>query len=261
MRGALGAGRSGLVGFGGLAWATDLATAIVVAGAGMLLLGLFVAPRFSEHNFTPTREHRWRESLSILRRGVALVRADHQVLIVFGATLLVNAGGEAYEFLYAKRLLELGFPAQPDPIVWLTALGLAALAVGALALRIVEAHIEGVGVARRVYTAACAVGALGLLAVAYAPSDIPAMAGVLLVSGLAWPVTRSVSVVWVNRRASSDVRATMQSLLAQAEGFGELSAEIALGLLAHASSISVVLACSSALLACAGVLVFRSRTA
>ena len=60
----------GLVGFGALAWATDLATSIVVAGSAMIVLGLFVAARFSEHHFTPAGEHRWRESLSIFRNGV-----------------------------------------------------------------------------------------------------------------------------------------------------------------------------------------------
>src|SRR5688572_17881129 len=40
----------GLAAFGGLAWVADLATAIVVAGSGTLILGLFVALRFPERN-------------------------------------------------------------------------------------------------------------------------------------------------------------------------------------------------------------------
>jgi hypothetical protein len=86
------------------------------------------------------------------------------------------------------------------------------------------------------------------------------MAGVLLVEGVAWPVTRCVSVIWVNRRATSDVRATVQSFLAQAEYLGEISLGILLGILAQATSIAVAMTGSCALAVCAGALVARSRT-
>jgi MFS family permease len=249
----------GLVGFGALAWATGLGTSIVVSGVLMMVLGLFVVARFTEHNFTPTRRHYWRESVSIFRRGVDLARRDHEILLVFAATLLVNGAAEAFGRLFPKRLVELGFPEKPDPIVWLTALGLVTLAVGAVALRIVEARIDGVGVARRLYAAACFLGALGTIVLAQAPDDLTGMAGVLLMGGIALPVTRCVSIVWVNRRATSDVRATVQSFLAQAEYLGEIFLGVTLGILAQATSIAVALTGSCALIACAGALVARSR--
>ncbi len=225
----------------------------------MLVLGLFVAARFTEHHFTPTREQRWRESVSIFRRGVDLARRDPEILIVFAATILVNGAAEAFGRLFPKQLVELGFPAQLDPIVWLTALGLVTLAVGALALRIVEARIDGAGVARRVYVSACFIGALGLIVLAGAPDDVTGMAGVLLVSGIALTVTRCVSVIWVNRRATSDVRATVQSFLAQAEYCGEIFLGLTLAVIAQTTSIATAMMGSCALVTCAGVLVVRSR--
>ena len=60
--------------------------------------------------------------------------------------------------LPVKQLVELGFPDAPHPIVWLTVLGLVAMLLAAVALRIIEVRIDGVGVARRVYAAAGAVG-------------------------------------------------------------------------------------------------------
>ncbi|MCP5055953.1 MAG: MFS transporter [bacterium] len=250
---------AGLVGFGALAWATALSTAIVVAGVGMWLLGLFVVVRFTEHGFTPTREHRWQEAVSIFRRGAELARRDDQIMVVFAATILVNGAADAFGRLFPKRLLELGFPEAPAPIVWLTALGLVTLMVGALALRIVEARIDGVGVARRVYAAACFVGALGLAMLALAPGDATGMAGVVLVSGIAWTVTRCVSIIWVNRRTTSDVRATVQSFLSQAEYMGEILFGFMLGLLAQATSISLAMLASCALVVSAGLWVIRSR--
>ena len=249
----------GMIGFGALAWATDLATAIVVSGLAMWTLGLFVVARFTEHHFTPARKQRWQESASIFRRGVDLARRDHEILRVFAATVLINGAGEAFGRLLPKRLVELGLPQQPDPIVWLTALGLVTLVLAALALRIVEARIDGVDVARRAYAVACFIGALGLMVLALAPDDVTGMAGVLRVSGISFTVTRCVSVIWVNRRATSDVRGTGHSFLAQAEYVGEISIGIALGIIAQASSIAAALLGSCALVAYAGVLVVRSR--
>ncbi len=57
------------------------------------------------------------------------------------------------------------------------------------------------------------------------------------------------------------MRATVQSFLAQAEYLGEISLGIALGNLAQATSISVAMLGSCALVAYAGVLVVRSRGA
>jgi hypothetical protein len=71
---------------------------------------------------------------------------------------------------------------------------------------------------------------------------------VLLVSGIAFNVTRTVSVIWVNRRTTSDVRATVHSFLDQAECIGEIIGGFALTLLA-----------SAALIAFTGALVARSR--
>ena len=249
----------GIVGFGLLAWATDFRTAIVVAGLGMIVLGLYVALRFTERNFKPVRGHPWRESATILRRGATLARSDRQLMVVFGATFLVHGGGAAFDFLSQRQLIDVGFPQEHAPIVWFTALGLATLLDGAIALRVIQSHIDGAGAAPRVYAAGAVAGALGLLVLAQAPNAATGMAGVLLVGGIAWPVTRSVSVVWVNRRATSDVRATVHSFLAQAEAFGEIVAGIAFAVLALAASISIVSTWAAAVVGLAGVLVVWSR--
>jgi MFS family permease len=251
----------GLILFGALAALTTLGTAIASSGIAMWLLGGYVAARFAEHRFTPTHVDRLRESASILRRGVGLARRDRQILVVFAATLLVNGAWEGFGRLFAKHLVELGFPEAPSPIVWLTALGLVALALGAVSLRIVERHIAGAGAARRMYAAACALAALGLIVLAAAPGVGVAIPGVLLVQGIAGPVTRCVSEIWVNRRATSDVRATVQSFLSQAEYLGEITLGIALGLLAQATSIPNAMLGSCGLMALAALLVARTRGA
>ena len=78
--------------------------------------------------------------------------------------------------------------------------------------------------------------------------------------GIAWPVTRCVSVIWINRRVMSDVRATLQSFLAQAEYIGEFTLGVGLGVLAQSTSIAVSMLGACALVAGAGGLVVRFRT-
>jgi hypothetical protein len=68
-----------------------------------------------------------------------------------------------------------------------------------------------------------------------------------------------VSVIWVNRRTTSDVRATVHSFLSQAETVGEIVGGLALAALARATSIPVALITAGALIAFAGAMVARSR--
>jgi hypothetical protein len=249
-------GFAGTIAFGALAWATSLELAILGGGAMMLALGGYVALRFPEQRFVRTREKRWQASLAIFHRGVSLARHDRQIMAVLLATVLIHGAAEGGR-LYPRHLVDLGFPGSVDPIAWLTALGLATLALGALVLRVVESHIDGAGVARRVYVLASLAGTAGLVVFAAAPDAITGMAGLLLVGGIAMSVTRAVGVIWVNRRVTSNVRATVQSFLAQAEYSGEIVLGFGLALLAGAAGIEFAILASGALFAIAAILVLR----
>jgi hypothetical protein len=80
---------------------------------------------------------------------------------------------------------------------------------------------------------------------------------VLLVNGIAFNVTRTVSVIWVNRRTTSDVRATVHSFLSQAESIGEILGGFALAVTAGAAGISIALITSGVLIAFTGAMVAR----
>jgi hypothetical protein len=68
-------------------------------------------------------------------------------------------------------------------------------------------------------------------------------------------VTRTAGVVWVNRRTTSAVRATVHSMLSQAEQAGEIVFGSVLAVVAATASVAVALTGSAVLLACAAVLV------
>jgi|SRR5215472_7899995 len=119
--------------------------------------------------------------------------------------------------------------------------GVCSSAAGFFALRIVEAGLDGVGIARRVYALTCFSGMLGLVMLAVASDANIGGADVLLVSGIAIKVTRTVSVIWVNRRTTSGVLATVHSFLDQAESTGGIIGGFALTLLAQVAGISIAL--------------------
>jgi MFS family permease len=250
-------GATGMVAFGVIAWAIGRATAIVLSGLALAVLGVFVAAQFGEHKFTPVRGRLSKKSVAIFWRGVSLARSDPEILLMLAATMLINAVSEMTR-LFPKQLVNLGLP--NDPMLWYTVLGILALAVGATALRTLEAHIKGAGGARRFYAAACFIGVVGMIALAYASDIRVGCLGVLLLTGITFNVTRAVSVIWVNRRVTSDVRATVHSCLSQAESIGEIFGGFAFALLAKAAGISIALVAASAILAFAGAMVVLSRT-
>jgi len=245
---------AGLVGIGALASLTQRSTAMVIAGAAMLLLGLYVVLRFHEQRFVPTSTRRWSTSWSILVRGSILVRRSRAILVMFAATFLVN-GAATYGRLQTRRLVDIGFPS--DPLVWFTALGVLTLLVGAIAFRVVARHIENVRTTLRGYVLACAIGLVGLICLAGAPEKVGGSAAVLLVAGIAVPLTRTLSTIWVNQQTTGDVRATVHSFLAQAEYLGVIVWGVAISVVARFAGLPLALLTCAALFAITILLIQR----
>jgi hypothetical protein len=112
----------------------------------------------------------------------------------------------------------------------------------------------------RTYVTCCAAGAAGFVVFAHAPDARWAVAGVVLASGVSHPgaVVRAVAEIWVNRRTTSHVRATVHSLLSQAEHLGEILFGLLLAALAGAS-VTASLVVAAALLTIAAAVAARSH--
>jgi hypothetical protein len=249
---------AGLLGFGVLAWVTQRGTAIVIAGAAMLSLGLYVALRFPETRFRPTRIARWSASWTIFRRGLALVGRSREILLIFLATFLIHGAADPLARMYPKQLLDQGLPTAHDPMIWFTGLGIVSLLLGAILLRVVEKRVDGAH-ARQDFALAALVGAAGVALLAFPPAPNAAIAAVVLVAGGTDPIIRLVATVWVNARTTSEVRATTHSFLAQAEYLGEISCGACIALLAQLTSLPIALAGCAGLYAAAACLMgYRS---
>ena len=243
-------GAIGMLAFGIFGWAISLPAAIVVSGAGMALLGIEVAVQFRERKFVRAPKA-WSSPLPILRRGFALAFRDSEILLVLAATLL-SEGATMIGWLFPKRLVSLGFSG--DPVLSWTVIGILSSMVGAVSLRVVEARIDRPDTARRIYALACLIGVAGVALLTYGRNLVVVGFGMLLAWGIAFNLTRAVSVIWVNRRTTSDVRATVLSCLSQAESFGEIVSGSALTILAKAADMRAALLAAGALLALAGTL-------
>jgi MFS family permease len=247
----------GMVGVGALAWLTQRATAMVLAGVAMLPLGLYVAVGFRERRFVPAAARRWSASWSTLVRGSALARASRPILVMFAAAFLVNGVTGAFGRLYPLRLVDIGLPA--DPVAWVTALGVLSLLSGTVAFRLIQPRVDDVGGAGRGYLAACAVAALGVVGLAAAPEELAASAAVLLAAG-ALPLTRTLGTIWVNRQTIGEVRATVHSFLAQASALGQVACGLAVAAVARLADVPRALVTCAALLAVTVPLVQRLGT-
>jgi LPXTG-motif cell wall-anchored protein len=212
----------GMITVGGLASLVGRSAAIIGAGVVMLALGVAVAITFPEHNFTPVRTDHARAALAIARRGARLAVRDRTILTLVIITVLVNGAADSFGRIYPVRLTELGFPTGDDGTLWFTALGIAGLLAAVLALVAVERRIHSEPGARGALIMACAAAVFSLTLLAAAPNLTFAIIAVLIASGVALPLIRTVTTIWVNRRTTSDVRATVHSFLAQAEYAGEI---------------------------------------
>ncbi len=243
--------------FGLVAWRSDMATALRLAGVASIVLGIVVAFTFSEDGFEPHREDKLAASKQIFLTGARLVRSDRSLFLVLLATLLLNAGAEAIDRLYPTQLQDT-FGLGDEPIVPLTILSIVGFAAGALVLWLLESRIDRPGMPGRVYAGGAALAAGGTLFIAFGPGLGGAILGVFLVRGIAWSVIAVVATAWVNRRAPSDARATVNSFLGQAESIGEVNGGIALAIVAQTAGIPTAFVVSAALFAITSIVVMRS---
>ena len=251
---------AGILVAGGVGALTSYTTVIVVSGILLLVLGAAVAMLFPEHEFERAEGETWTEAVKILKSGLSLVRAERVILGVLLATLLIDMGSEAIDRLSVKQLDELGFPESADPIIWLMVLNVCAFALSAIFLRIIGRRIDGESAPRRLYASGLAVAIAGAFLLASAPSLAFGVAGALLFRSVSWSVFPVVGAVWVNRRARSDVRATLQSFLGQAGSFGEVAGGLFLGAVAQQFSLPLAFTGSGIFFCLAMIVVIKNRS-
>jgi FtsH-binding integral membrane protein len=160
--------------------------------------------------------------------------------------------------LYAKRLVQLGFPTQSSSIAWYTAISLLTLLVAAGGLRLIETRTHLANSARHAYVTACAAGAAGTLVLAATRRVEVAIAAVVAIGATAANLARTTGTIWLNQRTSSEIRATVHSLRAQGADLGEITCSLALGIIAQ-RNLGAAFWGAATLLGIAALLAARGR--
>ena len=251
----------GIVTLGALAWATSLSTAMICAGLGMGVLGLLVAIAFSETNFERAQAGKLLSTaMQALRQGVLRLRTHRILIHILMCTYLVNGADEAFGRLHVKQLTNIGLPPDAAPIVWISLLAVVSLSLSFVALALTNRFLATGARDPRAYRTAALIGAIGLAALAASTAFPSAALAVLAVGGVAMTVMRTVSIVWANKSATNEVRATVHSFLSLSENLGEISLGFGLALVASYAGIPAAMIGSCVILAGVAMLVeFRSR--
>lgn len=249
----------GIVAIGALASVIGRAEAITAAGVAMLVVGAAFAVLFPERHFHRVRQDHVQAALAIARKGARLAVQDRTLLVLLIVTVLVSGAGDSFARIYPVQLAELGLPEGDSGTTWFTALGLGGYAIAVIALLITQHRLHSDRGSRTTLVVACLVGAASLLVLGLTPDLQIAVIGILILTGIALPLTGTATTIWVNRRTTSDVRATTHSFLAQAEYAGEIGCALALAALAQRTGAGGALAITSALFAVAVVVIVLTR--
>lgn len=240
------------IGAGALLGQLALWLPLVVAGAGFAVLGAWLAARMDET--APARHHEERLTVAAtLRRTRASVRARPAVAVVLAVTVAAGLAGEGVDRLWQFHL----FADDADragAVAAVAALFAVGLLAGTLATTVVERvlHDDDPATPRRWLAVANAgvAGSVALLAVApWAVAAVAVVASMALRHACGPLVT-----AWVNRGADPSTRATLNSLVGQAESAGEVAGGPLLGAVGATAGVPAALVSSAAVFGVGGLL-------
>ena len=223
---------------------TSVRTVAVLLGVVAIAMGGYLRLVMWEDHFTPGREQE-RGFLETLRAGLNVVVTRPRLRVLVGVIVVLDMGSEAFDRLGHKFFLDNGGWGDDSLIglgVLFLVLAVAGLGVNALAARALE---TGSGVAR-LASLLLLVAAIGATITMSTTMLVFIGVGLMLQDSTRealWPVLEG----WANRDAPSEVRATVHSLMGQVTAIGELVGGMALGALAQATSVRLVLAIAAVL--------------
>jgi MFS family permease len=240
------------IGAGAVLGQVGLAVPLIVGGGALVALAAWLALRMPED--APHRHPDDRPTiLESVRRTRAQVRSRPSIAILLGVMLALGFAGEGVDRLWQLHLLgdDVGEGSAVTTVALLFAGG---LVLGAAMSAVVERRIgdDDPRSLRRWLAWTNAVVALSVLALALGPFWLAA-SGVVLGGGMrhvAYPLVQA----WANRGADPGSRATLNSLVLQAESVGELGGGPVLGAIGATGGVAAALVTSAVVFGGAGVL-------
>lgn len=250
---------AGIAGVGiGAALATvDLQLPIVLGGVTMVALAVALAVVMPERGFSaaPRGERTsWQAMTRTARAGARLVRRTPLLLLLLGIAAFWGASSESFDRLWeAHFLVDVGLPrvGERDPVVWFGVIGAASLLVSLLVSSVLIRRLErldDVGMARTLL--AFNVGLVAALVVFALALGFWVAVVAYLVARFVRSLVVPVWMAWLNRQIDdSSVRATVISIMGQADAVGQFTGGPAIGAAGNVFGIRAALVAGAALLA------------
>ena len=235
----------------------DLGVPLVVGGFLTILVGMFMAAAMPEEGFrgAPADEREsWKAMTRTFSEGVRLVRRRTALIAILAIAVFYGASSEPIDRYFELHVLTItGFNLPPlaalNPVVWWGIISVAGLFLGIGATEVVRRYIDidSSRIAVRALSWANAVAILSVVVFALAGNF-----GIAIAANLAYRVMRGIGgpikQAWTNQQLESNVRATVFSMSAQADAFGQVASGPAIGVLATTTTVRAALLVVAALL-------------
>jgi DHA3 family tetracycline resistance protein-like MFS transporter len=239
--GTIAAGALGLI---------SLPLPMVLSGGGMILLALLVAAFMPEQNFhrTPKAEREtFRQLAETFKSGLEAARQRPVVRTQVIIAVIAGLASEAFDRLWSVKLLTFTFPAVlglSDPAFWFAVIALAGtiLSLGAsLLLNRFSAERLQASHPTRILATLAAFDGLGIFLFVLGGNFWIALAALWL-RQIADTVATPIHSGWLNRHVDSRSRATVISMVSQANAIGQVVGGPPLGALGRRSLPGAMLA-------------------
>ncbi len=230
---------------------------IIVGGVIFLILGIFRLLTMPEKGFQPISKkerNTWNEMLTTFKGGIQLARAKPVLMTFVVIAVFVGLYSEGYDRLTEAHFIsQFSFPLLPwggDPIVsWFALMRVIGLFLGLGATEAVRRRLDTTDHVKvaRLLSGIYGLISLGLLAFAWSRDFYLAILATLLIDS-ARGVTGPLIDTWINKHIESKVRATMLSMTAQLDAFGQMIGGPIVGALGNLRSIRAALTASAMLI-------------
>ncbi|MFI6831350.1 MFS transporter [Kribbella sp. NPDC050241] len=240
---------------------------LVLSGAGMILVALVLAAFMREANFhrTPAAEREtFREMADTFKHGLSVARRRPVVRTLVLISLISGLSSEAFDRLWSVKILDFSFPTvfgTSDPAFWFAVLALVGTLlslISSLGLNKLSPERVGASHPNGVLALLSLLQVVGVISFALLDHLWLALAAMWLrtiADTLAWPIESA----WLNRHVDSRSRATVISMVSQANAIGQVAGGPPLGALAGRSGLRAALLTSGLILTPIPALYLRLR--
>lgn len=233
---------------------TSAAMLILTSGTGWVLLTILLAFLMPEQGFKPARPEQrkaFQQMGDIFRKGLRSVCQRPALLTVLGVTLFLSLtlGLNRLWTWHLVNNFDLPIPFGNNALGFFGLLDLGGILLSILLTHQIEKRLKTLEPRRvgRVIFAVTAITAAAIAAFGWVPFLWMAVVLFLVIYSLG-EVTDPLLLAWMNQRLDPDVRATILSMLGQAESVGQAVGGLLVGFLANLLTVPLALLAVSGLL-------------